>query len=191
MPSHVAGPLTTVTIAYVCSKQKKLLKSMKFPKEYEEKADLKKVNWDVMKPWIASRVTELLGVEDEVLIAYIYEQLEAKTVSLPANVISPKVLLFTAALGMVRVDPLQHLVQAQVGLSSRVCLPSPFETNTSLLRDYSWPSVRQRAGALHPFCQSLNAHMHRPSACPLSQRMPAEYPNRCSISLQLSAVRPI
>lgn len=43
--------------------------------------DLRKVNWEVMKPWIARRVTELLGgLEDEVLIAYIYEQLEGKRV---------------------------------------------------------------------------------------------------------------
>ena len=54
---------------------------MKFPKEYDAKVDLKKVNWEVMKTWIASRVTELLGVEDEVLVGYVYEQLEHKTVS--------------------------------------------------------------------------------------------------------------
>lgn len=66
-----------------CSKEKKLLKSMKFPKEYETKIDLKKVNWEVMKTWIASRITDLLGVEDEVLVGYVYEQLEHKTVSFP------------------------------------------------------------------------------------------------------------
>lgn len=53
---------------------------MKFPKEYEVKVDLKKVNWEVMKTWIATRVTELLGAEDEVLIGYVYEQLEHKDV---------------------------------------------------------------------------------------------------------------
>ena len=70
-----------VTILWPCSKEKKLLKSMKFPKEYEIKVDLKKVNWEVMKTWIAQRVTELLGVEDEVLVGYVYEQLENKDVS--------------------------------------------------------------------------------------------------------------
>jgi PWI domain len=34
----------------------------------------------VMKVWIAQRVTELLGIEDDVLIAYIYEQLEGHKV---------------------------------------------------------------------------------------------------------------
>ena len=58
------------------------MKTMKFPKEYELKVDFQKVNWEVMKSWIATRVTELLGVEDEVLVGYIYEQLEGQKVSI-------------------------------------------------------------------------------------------------------------
>lgn len=37
-----------------------------------------KVKMDVMKPWIAKRVTELIGFEDEVLINFIYSLLERK-----------------------------------------------------------------------------------------------------------------
>lgn len=37
-----------------------------------------KVKMDVMKPWIAKRVTELIGFEDEVLINFIYGLLEGK-----------------------------------------------------------------------------------------------------------------
>lgn len=56
--------------------------AMKFPPEFSTKVDLTKVNWDTMKPWIAKRITELLGgLEDEVLIAYVIEQLEGKKVS--------------------------------------------------------------------------------------------------------------
>jgi serine/arginine repetitive matrix protein 1 len=40
--------------------------------------DTSKVKMDVMKPWIAKRVTELLGFEDEVLINFIYGLLEEK-----------------------------------------------------------------------------------------------------------------
>lgn len=58
------------------NKEAKLLKQMKFPAEYSIKVNLTKVNWDVMRPWIAQRVTELLGVEDDVLIGYIFGQLE-------------------------------------------------------------------------------------------------------------------
>lgn len=60
------------------NKEKDLLKKLAktFPPEYFQKPDLSRVNWDVIKPWIATRVTELLsGVEDDVLIVYIIEQL--------------------------------------------------------------------------------------------------------------------
>lgn len=54
---------------------------MKFPKEYDLPVNLPKVNMEVMKVWIANRCTELLNVEDEVLIGYIIMQLEGKDVS--------------------------------------------------------------------------------------------------------------
>ncbi|KXZ55645.1 hypothetical protein GPECTOR_2g1195 [Gonium pectorale] len=62
-------------------KQKKtlkdLIKSGKVPKELELKVDLKKVNWPVMKEWIAKRITQLLGgLEEEVLISMVYNHLE-------------------------------------------------------------------------------------------------------------------
>ena len=53
------------------------MKSMKFPKEYSLKVDATKVNWEIMKEWTAQRVSQLLGMEDEVLIGYIHEQLGA------------------------------------------------------------------------------------------------------------------
>jgi serine/arginine repetitive matrix protein 1 len=60
-------------------KEKRLLKKMTFPKEFAEKADLSRVNWEVLKPWIAKRITELLGgVEDDVLIGYICGQVEGQ-----------------------------------------------------------------------------------------------------------------
>jgi hypothetical protein len=33
------------------------------------------VNWTVMKEWVAKRVTELLGIEEEVLISMIHNHL--------------------------------------------------------------------------------------------------------------------
>lgn len=44
-----------------------------------------KVKMDVMRPWIATRVTELLGFEDEVLINFIYGLLEGKVHSFSVN----------------------------------------------------------------------------------------------------------
>eukprot|EP00123_Amoebidium_parasiticum_P016466 comp23439_c0_seq1/m.39081 comp23439_c0_seq1/g.39081 ORF comp23439_c0_seq1/g.39081 comp23439_c0_seq1/m.39081 type:complete len:366 (-) comp23439_c0_seq1:537-1634(-) len=60
------------------NKEKKLLEQLKskFPPEFETAVDLNKVNLDVVKPWITDRVTELLGIEDEVVIDYIFNMLE-------------------------------------------------------------------------------------------------------------------
>ncbi|KAL9228705.1 hypothetical protein vseg_004256 [Gypsophila vaccaria] len=59
------------------NKHIKLLKSQKFPPELEHLVDPKKVKMDVVKPWIAKRVTEFLGgFEDEVLINFIYGLLD-------------------------------------------------------------------------------------------------------------------
>ncbi|KAL3829078.1 hypothetical protein ACJIZ3_017880 [Penstemon smallii] len=63
------------------NKQSKLLKSQKFAPELENLVDMTKVKMDVMKPWIAKRVTDLIGFEDEVLINFIYGLLEGKAVN--------------------------------------------------------------------------------------------------------------
>ncbi|OAY63937.1 Serine/arginine repetitive matrix protein 1 [Ananas comosus] len=47
------------------NKQAKLLKTQKFAPELEHLVDMTKVKMDVIRPWIATRVTELLGFEDE------------------------------------------------------------------------------------------------------------------------------
>ncbi|KAI8350935.1 SR-rich pre-mRNA splicing activator [Choanephora cucurbitarum] len=60
------------------NKEKKLLKTMSFPAEFDQKVDMKKVNLDVIKPWISNRITELLGLEDEVVIDYTCSLLEEK-----------------------------------------------------------------------------------------------------------------
>eukprot|EP00879_Flechtneria_rotunda_P023826 GHRR01025231.1.p1 GENE.GHRR01025231.1~~GHRR01025231.1.p1 ORF type:complete len:100 (+),score=12.16 GHRR01025231.1:115-414(+) len=48
------------------NKSKAAMKKMKFPAELDLPVDLDKVNWTVMKEWVAKRVTELLGIEEEV-----------------------------------------------------------------------------------------------------------------------------
>lgn len=68
------------------NKEKKALKALKFPKELDLKVDFKKIYWPVMKEWIAKRVTELIGIEEEVLIGMIYNQLELQ------QTVDPKLL---------------------------------------------------------------------------------------------------
>lgn len=43
---------------------------------YNYQVDMRKVNLQVMRPWIASKVTELVGFEDEVVIEYAMGLLE-------------------------------------------------------------------------------------------------------------------
>ncbi|KAJ1921989.1 hypothetical protein H4219_000336 [Mycoemilia scoparia] len=59
--------------------QKKLLNKIKFPEEFKQKVDTSKVNLDVIKPWISLKVTEILGLEDEVVLEYVFSMLEEKT----------------------------------------------------------------------------------------------------------------
>lgn len=41
---------------------------------------MKKVNLDVIKPWISNRITELLGIEDELVIDYAGSLLEEEVI---------------------------------------------------------------------------------------------------------------
>ncbi len=38
--------------------------------------DMRKVNLDILKPWITRRLNEILGIEDDVVIEYVFSQLE-------------------------------------------------------------------------------------------------------------------
>lgn len=49
---------------------------MNFPREFDEKVQIKKINLDVIKPWIANRITQLLGFEDELVIDFAFGLLE-------------------------------------------------------------------------------------------------------------------
>ncbi|KAJ4397047.1 hypothetical protein N0V93_001271 [Gnomoniopsis smithogilvyi] len=54
----------------------KLLKSTKFPPEFSQKVDMTKVNLQVMKKWIAGKISEILGSEDDVVIELCFNLIE-------------------------------------------------------------------------------------------------------------------
>ncbi|PYH47961.1 PWI domain-containing protein [Aspergillus saccharolyticus JOP 1030-1] len=54
----------------------KLLRQTKFPPEFSRKVDMKKVNIEVMKKWIAGKISEILGNEDDVVIELCFNLLE-------------------------------------------------------------------------------------------------------------------
>ncbi|KAF0639207.1 hypothetical protein FPSE5266_09053 [Fusarium pseudograminearum] len=54
----------------------RLLKSTKFPVEFSQKVDMQKVNLQVMKKWIASKISDILGNEDDVVIELVFNLIE-------------------------------------------------------------------------------------------------------------------
>ncbi|KAL1869485.1 hypothetical protein Plec18167_007783 [Paecilomyces lecythidis] len=54
----------------------KLLRQTKFPPEFSKKVDMTKVNIEVMKKWIAGKIIEILGNEDDVVIELCFNLLE-------------------------------------------------------------------------------------------------------------------
>ncbi|KAJ7164810.1 PWI domain-containing protein, partial [Mycena crocata] len=60
-------------------KEAKLLKSTKFPSNFDTKVDMRKVNLNVIKPWIAKKIVDLIGFEDDILIGYALELLDEST----------------------------------------------------------------------------------------------------------------
>ncbi|CAE6408252.1 unnamed protein product [Rhizoctonia solani] len=60
-------------------KEHRLLKSMKFPPEFDRKVDMRKVELSVMRPWITKKVVELVGFEDEVVVEYVMGLLEDRS----------------------------------------------------------------------------------------------------------------
>ena len=54
------------------------MKTMKFEDVLAKKIDMNKVKVDVLKPWITKRTTEMLKIEDDVVVEFIFNQLEEK-----------------------------------------------------------------------------------------------------------------
>lgn len=41
---------------------------------------MSKVKLDVIKPWITTKITEIIGIEDDVIVEFVYNQLEEKVI---------------------------------------------------------------------------------------------------------------
>eukprot|EP00040_Diaphanoeca_grandis_P035074 m.219552 g.219552 ORF g.219552 m.219552 type:complete len:308 (+) comp33296_c2_seq2:121-1044(+) len=72
------------------NKDKKLMKAMKFESIIDTKVSLKNVNLEVFGPWITKRVTELLGMEDDLLIDFIVNILDESKQGLKHAAPNPK-----------------------------------------------------------------------------------------------------
>lgn len=60
------------------NQEKKLLASMAFPKSFEQRVDLTKVQREVIGQWVAGRLTQLLGFEDDIVVSMVINLLEPK-----------------------------------------------------------------------------------------------------------------
>ncbi|SNX82930.1 uncharacterized protein MEPE_01636 [Melanopsichium pennsylvanicum] len=58
------------------NKESSLLRKLKFPLCFDTKIDTTKIQLSVIKPWIARRITQLLGFEDDVVLEYAAGMLE-------------------------------------------------------------------------------------------------------------------
>lgn len=47
-----------------------LKKNGKLPSNLDQKVDMRKVSFQVIRPWIAKTVEDLLGFEDDVIVEY-------------------------------------------------------------------------------------------------------------------------
>lgn len=73
-------------------KNKKLLKSMSFPKEFQVKVDLSRCDLKSIEDWVDQQITHFLGVDDEVVVSLIMNSL----VDAPID-FDPKTLMITLA----------------------------------------------------------------------------------------------
>jgi serine/arginine repetitive matrix protein 1 len=60
------------------NKDKKLLEALKYPKEFETKINIDKVELKVIRTWVENKLNEFLGFEDEFCTNYAMNMLENK-----------------------------------------------------------------------------------------------------------------
>ena len=72
----------------------KRLKATKFPIEFDRKVDIEKVNIDLMKKWIAQKITDILGDEDDIVVETCYNLVEQNQfVGLHTSIVQPMLTL--------------------------------------------------------------------------------------------------
>ena len=52
------------------------MKQMKFGDCLSKRVDMSKVKLDVLRPWISQKITDILHIEDDVVVEFVYNQLE-------------------------------------------------------------------------------------------------------------------
>lgn len=61
---------------FLAGKERELLESKKWPNSFSRSVDTSKIRIDAFKPWIQRRISELMGVEDDIVVEYCMSQLK-------------------------------------------------------------------------------------------------------------------
>lgn len=56
---------------------------MKFGDALSKRVDMSKVKLDVLRPWISQKITDILNIEDDVVVEFVYNQLEEEKFPCP------------------------------------------------------------------------------------------------------------
>lgn len=65
-----------MSTALITNVDKKLLRTTKFPPEFDKQVDMEKVNVPVIKKWVADEIARILNSDDDVVAELIYNVLE-------------------------------------------------------------------------------------------------------------------
>lgn len=57
------------------------MKQLRFGNCLNQRVDMSKVKLDCIRPWISKKITDLLHMEDDVVVEFVYNQLEEEKVS--------------------------------------------------------------------------------------------------------------
>ncbi|XP_026471034.1 serine/arginine repetitive matrix protein 1-like [Ctenocephalides felis] len=72
------GTTTQQDTRFSDKEKKKLMKQMKFGDCLSQRVDMSKVKLDVLRPWITQKITDLLHIEDDVVVEFVYNQLDVQ-----------------------------------------------------------------------------------------------------------------
>ena len=96
-PHYSCNCTLSQVLKMALSIDQKRLKATKFPPEFDKKVDIEKVNIDLMKKWIANRITTILGDEDDIVVETCYNLIEQNQfVSRPRIGIAQRLLTYAA-----------------------------------------------------------------------------------------------
>lgn len=52
--------------------------TMKFPSNFAKKVDMRRVHTEVMRPWVAKKVLQYVGMEDDIVVNMVMAELEGQ-----------------------------------------------------------------------------------------------------------------